>query len=73
MPPERCREPWDSWLVLRGIKTLAVRMREHEKNALCLAGYLEKHPKISAVHYPGLPSSKYHDLARTQMSGFEGW
>ena len=64
--------PWDSWLVLRGIKTLGVRMREHEKNALRLARALEGHPAIERVHYPGLPSHPQHELARAQMSGFGG-
>jgi cystathionine gamma-synthase/cystathionine gamma-lyase len=64
--------PWDCWLVIRGIKTLAVRMREHEKNALYLAKYLKKHSKVDNVYYPGLPGSKQHDLARKQMSGFGG-
>ncbi len=47
--------PWDCWLVLRGIKTLAVRMKEHEKNALCLAEYLNGHHGIERVYYPGVP------------------
>ncbi len=64
--------PWDSWLVLRGIKTLAIRMREHEKNALYLAEYLERHPKIERIYYPGLPSSGQHLLAKKQMTGFGG-
>jgi len=64
--------PWDCWLVIRGIKTLAIRMREHEKNALFLAKYLEKHPKVEKVYYPGLPGSKRYDIARKQMSGFGG-
>jgi len=64
--------PWDSWLVLRGIKTLAIRMREHEKNALFLAEFLETHPKVSRVYYPGLSSSRYHLLAKRQMGGFGG-
>jgi len=63
---------WDCWLVIRGIKTLAVRMREHEKNALYLAKYLKKHSKVDNVYYPGLPGSKQYDLARKQMSGFGG-
>ncbi|MHB1346336.1 MAG: cystathionine gamma-synthase [Candidatus Humimicrobiaceae bacterium] len=62
--------PWDCWLAIRGIKTLAVRMREHEKNAQYLAKYLEKHPKVDHVYYPGLPGSKQYDLAKKQMSGF---
>ena len=64
--------PWDSWLVLRGLKTLAVRMREHERNALRLARYLEKHPAVDRVFYPGLPSHPQHELAASQMSGFSG-
>lgn len=64
--------PFDSWLVLRGIKTLAVRMREHEKNALYLAYFLASHPKIERVYYPGLSSHEQHQLAREQMSGFSG-
>jgi cystathionine gamma-lyase len=64
--------PFDSWLVLRGLKTLAVRMREHEKNALFIAYFLANHPKIDRVYYPGLPSHPQHTLARQQMSGFGG-
>ena len=64
--------PWDSWLVLRGLRTLAVRMREHEKNALYLALYLSKHPKIKHVNYPGLPSSINYNVAKKQMRGFGG-
>lgn len=64
--------PWDCWLVLRGIKTLAVRMREHEKNALRLAEYLAAHPAIEQVHYPGLETHPGHELARRQMDGFGG-
>jgi cystathionine gamma-synthase/cystathionine gamma-lyase len=64
--------PLDSWLVLRGIKTLAVRMREHEKNALYLATFLEKHPKIERIYYPGLPSHEHYHLAKQQMKGFGG-
>ncbi|MBD2527033.1 cystathionine gamma-synthase [Nostoc sp. FACHB-133] len=64
--------PFDSWLVLRGIKTLAVRMREHEKNALVLAKFLAQHPKVERIYYPGLPSYEQHQLAKSQMSGFGG-
>jgi len=63
---------WDCWLTLRGIKTLAVRMREHERNALHLAQLLEKHPKVERIYYPGLASHPQHKLARRQMSGFSG-
>ena len=64
--------PWDSWLVLRGLKTLGVRMREHERNALHLARILEDHPAVARVYYPGLPSHPQHELAVRQMSGFGG-
>lgn len=64
--------PWDCWLVLRGIKTLAIRMREHESNALYLADYLEKHPAVERVYYPGLPGNPQYALAKKQMSGFGG-
>ena len=64
--------PFDSFLVLRGIKTLAVRMREHERNALRLAGYLEGHPKVRKVNYPGLKSHPQHALANRQATGHGG-
>ena len=64
--------PFDSFLVARGIKTLALRMERHEKNALALASYLEGHEKVAAVHYPGLSSHPQHTLARKQMNGFSG-
>ena len=62
--------PWDCWLTIRGVKTLAIRMKEHEKNALAIARWLEKHPKISKVYYPGLPSHPQYKLAKKQMHGF---
>jgi cystathionine beta-lyase/cystathionine gamma-synthase len=64
--------PFDSFLVLRGIKTLAVRMQRHCDNALALALWLEKHPKISKVIYPGLKSHPQHALAQQQMGQFGG-
>lgn len=64
--------PFDSWLVLRGLKTLAVRMRQHEKNAMAVAQFLEKHPSVEKVIYPGLPSHPQHELAKRQMEGFGG-
>jgi cystathionine gamma-synthase len=64
--------PFDSWLVLRGIKTLAIRMQAHEKNALALAQYLEGHPSVEQVIYPGLPSHPQYDLAQQQMENFSG-
>jgi cystathionine beta-lyase len=62
--------PFDSWLVLRGVKTLAVRMERHERNGNAVARFLEAHPKVGRVYYPGLPSHPQHELARRQMSGF---
>lgn len=62
--------PWDCWLSLRGLKTLAVRMRQHEANARAIAEFLEKHPKVRQTIYPGLPSHPQHELAKTQMDGF---
>lgn len=64
--------PFDCWLVLRGVKTLAVRMREHEKNAAAIAAFLEQHPAIEKVYYPGLKSHPQHELAKRQMHGFGG-
>jgi cystathionine gamma-synthase len=64
--------PFDSWLVLRGLKTLALRMRAHEANALAVARMLEEHSAVERVVYPGLPSHPQHALARRQMSGFGG-
>lgn len=64
--------PWDCWLTLRGLKTLGIRMREHERNASYLAHYLENHPQVEKVYYPGLASHKDHVIARGQMSGFGG-
>lgn len=66
------QSPFDSWLVLRGIKTLALRMQAHAKNAMEIATYLENHPKIDRVIYPGLTSHPQHDLAKSQMCGFGG-
>jgi cystathionine gamma-synthase len=64
--------PWDSWLVLRGLKTLKVRMREHCASALHLARTLERHPAVSRVYYPGLPGHPQHELAKRQMRDFGG-
>jgi cystathionine gamma-lyase len=64
--------PLDSWIVLRGLKTLAIRMRQHEENALAVAEFLQDHPEVETVHYPGLPSHPQHELAKRQMSGFSG-
>ncbi len=64
--------PFDVWLTLRGIKTLAIRMRQHEANALLVAKLLSEHPRVEKVYYPGLPSHPDHELAKRQMSGFGG-
>ena len=64
--------PMDCWLALRGVKTLALRMERHERNAQVLAEHLSKHAAVSRVLYPGLPSHPQHALARRQASGFGG-
>jgi cystathionine beta-lyase/cystathionine gamma-synthase len=64
--------PFDTWLISRGIKTLGIRMEKHARNALQVARFLEIHPKVSKVYYPGLPSHPDHELAKQQMSGFGG-
>jgi len=64
--------PFDSFLALRGVKTLAVRMERHCANALAVASWLERHPKVRRVIYPGLPSHPQHALAKRQMNGFGG-
>ena len=64
--------PWDAYLVLRGTKTLALRMREHERNAHAVAEFLASRDDVSAVYYPGLASHPHHDLAKRQMRGFGG-
>ena len=62
--------PFDSWLVLRGTKTLAVRMPRHEENALEIAPFLRDHPKVRRVYWPGFPDHRGHDVHRRQASGF---
>jgi cystathionine gamma-lyase len=64
--------PMDCYLVLRGLKTLAIRMERHAESALRIARWLEDHPQVERVHYPGLPSHPQHALARRQMRGFSG-
>jgi cystathionine gamma-synthase len=64
--------PFDAWLVLRGIKTLALRMRQHCANAERVAAFLAEHPAVGRVHYPGLPDHPQHDIALEQMDGFGG-
>ncbi len=64
--------PFDAWLTLRSLKTLAIRMRAHEENAGKLARFLEAHPQVECTIYPGLESHPHHELAKQQMSGFGG-
>ncbi len=64
--------PFDCFLALRGLKTLGLRLREHERNATAIARYLENHPCVEKVYYPGLPSHPQFDLAKRQMAGFGG-
>ncbi|HYE64543.1 MAG TPA: aminotransferase class I/II-fold pyridoxal phosphate-dependent enzyme [Pyrinomonadaceae bacterium] len=64
--------PFDGWLLLRGLRTLGVRVERHNRNALSIARFLEAHPKVERVYYPGLESHAQHHLARQQMSGFTG-
>ncbi|XP_012939939.1 cystathionine gamma-lyase [Aplysia californica] len=64
--------PFDCYLVLRGLKTLHVRMREHEKNSLEVARFLEQHPGCVKVNHPGLPSHPHYELGKRQMDGYSG-
>ena len=64
--------PMDCWLALRGTKTLPLRMRQHDANGRRIAGWLETHPAVTQLFYPGLPSHPQHQLARGQMTGFGG-
>jgi methionine-gamma-lyase len=64
--------PFNAWLLLRGLKTLGVRMEKHERNAQVIAEFLDSHPKVGHVSYPGLAKSPYHEVARRQMNGMGG-
>lgn len=64
--------PFDAWLVARGLKTLGLRMEKHCSNAMAVAKYLESHPKVAVVYYPGLESFPQHELAKKQMDNFGG-
>jgi len=64
--------PFDCWLVLRGLKTLPVRIRQHEHNAMAVARFLAQHPNVERVFYPGLPSHEGHEIAARQQNGFGG-
>ncbi|TET76615.1 MAG: PLP-dependent transferase [Dehalococcoidia bacterium] len=67
-----CASPFDCWLVLRGIKTLPVRMVQHSKNGSAIAAFLSRHRKVKRVFYPGLESHPHHELGKRLMSGFGG-
>src|SRR5262249_9352749 len=64
--------PFDGWLLLRGLRTLGLRVERHNHNATALAKFFESHPKVERVYYPGLQSHPQHLPARSQMSGFTG-
>lgn len=64
--------PFDSWLLLRGIKTLPLRMKEHQKNAFTIAKFLQCHKRVKKVYYPGLKNHPGHEIAKKQMMGFGG-
>ncbi len=65
-----CLSPFDAWLIIRGVKTLGLRIRRVTETALEVAKFLEKHPKVEVVHYPGLESNPQHELAKKQMNNF---
>jgi cystathionine beta-lyase/cystathionine gamma-synthase len=64
--------PFDSWLIMRGTKTLALRMEQHDRNGRAVAAFLEEHPKVEKLYYPGSVSHRQHDLAKRQQRGFGG-
>lgn len=64
--------PFDAWLLTRGVKTLALRMEQHQKNALAIVDFLKNHPKVKRVYYPGIDSHRNHAIAKKQMSGYAG-
>jgi cystathionine gamma-synthase len=64
--------PHDIYLLLRGLKTLDVRMRRHNENGLALAEFLDGHPRVQKVYYPGIPSHAYYEVAKRTMTGFGG-
>lgn len=64
--------PFEAWLIIKGLRTLPLRMKAHQENAIKVAEYLEKHPKVKKVNYPGLTSNPGYELARKQMTGFSG-
>jgi cystathionine beta-lyase/cystathionine gamma-synthase len=64
--------PFDTWLLTRGVKTLALRMEQHQRNAMAIANFLENHSKVKKVYYPGLESHRNHAIAKKQMTGYGG-
>lgn len=64
--------PFEAWLIMRSLRTMPIRLKQHQENAIKVAEFLEKHPKISKVNYPGLKSFPQYELAKKQMSGFSG-
>ncbi|MCK5618557.1 MAG: PLP-dependent transferase, partial [Candidatus Krumholzibacteria bacterium] len=64
--------PFDCWLTLLGVKTLSVRMERHSESGMTVAKFLEEHPKVDRVSYPGLPSHPQHEVAKRQMSAYSG-
>jgi cystathionine beta-lyase/cystathionine gamma-synthase len=64
--------PFESWLLLRGTKTLGLRMQQHDRGGRAVAAFLDEHPQVKKVHYPGLPSHPQHELAKRQQKGFGG-
>jgi cystathionine beta-lyase len=64
--------PFDAWLIMRGLRTLPVRMKQHQESGMKVASFLEKHPRIEKVNYPGLPSHPQYELGRRQMKGYSG-
>ncbi|GAB3475372.1 O-succinylhomoserine sulfhydrylase [Marinomonas epiphytica] len=67
-----CMSPFNAWVLLNGLETLGLRMKAHSANAMAVAEYLEAHPKVKKVNYGGLPSHKYHELAKRQQKDFGG-
>jgi cystathionine beta-lyase/cystathionine gamma-synthase len=65
-------DPMTAFLTLRGLQTLELRIHKHNQNAMAVARFLAAHPKIDAVHYPGLPAHPDHDIAKAHMTGFGG-
>lgn len=59
----------EAWLAIRGLRTIEVRLRQHEKNAMAVAAFLDKHPRVKTVNYPGLPSFPQYDLMKKQQKG----